>query len=138
MHQDVASSIPSQDTYPACGLDPPWGTYWRRPINALFYRCFYLSLSLPFSVKSIKEKKRKVGSPSQFGSAVRALACRPASHGFNSSQGHVPQLWCLRPWSGCAGGNQLMWLYHIDVSLCLSLSRPLYLIISRKISSGEE
>nr|KAF6480870.1 hypothetical protein HJG59_010664 [Molossus molossus] len=57
MHQEVICSIPGQGTCPGCGPDPQWGACRRRPIDVLSHRCFYLSLSLPLSLKSIKEKK---------------------------------------------------------------------------------
>ena len=37
--------------------------------------------------------------------------------------GHIPRLWVWSLVGVCTGGNQLMFLSHISVSLCLSFSQ---------------
>ena len=63
---------------------------------------------------------------------VGASACKPKSCGFSSWSGHIPGLWVRSPLRVYMGGNQSMFLSHIDVSLSSSLSLTLSLPLSLK------
>ena len=53
---------------------------------------------------------------------VGALFCALKGCWFDSESGHIPGLWVASLVRVCTGGNKLMFLSHIIVSLSLSLS----------------
>ena len=63
-------------------------------------------------------------APGQCGSAGRTSSHKPKSCGFSSQSGHMPGLGVQSLIGVCTGGNQLLFLCHIDVSLPLFL--PLF------------
>ena len=69
---------------------------------------------------------------------VEASSCTPRGRGFNSLSRHILGL-RIQPLLGVrTGGNQSMFLSHIDVSLFLALSLPFSLKLIKNIPTAED
>ena len=71
--------------------------------------------------------KKGLGALASVAQLVGTLSHKPKGCGFNSWSGHMPELWVQPRVQAHARGNQLMFLYHINVSLLLSLPSSLSL-----------
>ena len=82
----------------------------------------------------LKLKKKRI-YPGWVAQLVGASSCTPKGCRFDSQSGQIPRLWVQAPVGEHLGGNQSMFLSHIDV--CLSL----FLLLSLKLintSSDED
>ena len=98
---------------------PCWGSWLLFLSHINVSLPLFFSLSLKLSKYNLFLKKNSVSTLASVAQLVWISSCNPEGHRFGSWSGHMPGLQVQLPIEVCLGGNQSMFLSHIDVSLPL-------------------
>ena len=90
-------------------------------------RCPFSLLSFNIVLEVLGTGIKKENEPWPGGLVGWSIIHPPKGYGFNSQSGHIPRLQVQSLIGEYTGGNKLMFLSHINVSLSCSFPLPLFL-----------